>query len=394
MHYGWPPNEGPGHVTTGSAIAFAAERLVAPVEAMYYAIASRGFGWAGPIGQPVKGVHDIIAGTVYASIKIGASAVGAAIDRSAERPPAAPAKGLVPFVNALWGDDLGRHEARLSMGMTIMTASGASLGHSGATDGATGHIVVLIHGLGQTEASWRIDGAPDLVDRVDADGRLTPLLVRYNTGRSVAANGRDLAAALERAITTWPVAVEQLTIIGHSLGGLVGRSACVAGQHADHRWLGSVADLITTGTPHAGAPAEKAANLTAWGLAFSEVTRPLATFVNRRSRGIKDLRYGAIRDTDWGGNHPDALLRNATSAHELPSHISHHVIATTVTDSVESAPGWLLGDGMVRTHSATSLRGAVPATTTVRGGIAHSSIQRHGAIVDLLMDALEEAAAR
>lgn len=357
-----------------------------PVEAMHQAIASRSFGYVGPIARPIQGVHDTIAAGVYASIRAGAFALGAAIDRSSAPVPSEAGNGVVSFVNAVWGDDLGRHEGRLSTEMTIRTASGAQAAHAVAQDGVTGHLVVLVHGLGQTEDSWRSNDAPDLVDHIGADHRLTPLLVRYNTGRSVPTNGRDLAATLESAVAAWPVDVTRVTIIGHSLGGLVARSACLVGQEEDHTWSRFVTDVITTGTPHTGAPAEKVANAAAWGLSFAKVTRPLAAFVNRRSRGIKDLRFGAIRDSDWGGNHPDALLRNTAAAHPFPSHIAHHAIATTVTDAIDGAPAWLLGDGMVRTSSATSLRGGKPDTATVKGGVAHFSIQRHPAVAATVMD--------
>jgi pimeloyl-ACP methyl ester carboxylesterase len=270
--------------------------------------------------------------------------------------------------------------------MTMTTAPGSNLPDADPALDVTGHLVVLVHGLGQTEASWRNTNAPDLVDRIEADAASTPVLVRYNTGRSVAANGRDLAALLESTVATWPVDVERLTIIGHSLGGLVARSACLAGHDDGHDWPALLTDLITTGTPHTGAPAEKVANAAAWGLGFARVTRPLARFVNSRSRGIKDLRFGAVRDSDWGNTHPDALLLTTGADHRLPAHIAHHAFATTLTERVDGLPAWLLGDGMVRTRSATTPRGGTPSTLSVTGSVAHFSIQRDPAVVDAIMD--------
>jgi pimeloyl-ACP methyl ester carboxylesterase len=353
---------------------------------MHHTIASRSFRFVGPLGKPIQGVHDTITGAVYTSIRVGAAALGAVIDRSSARSAPNSGNAIVSFVNAVWGDDLGRHEGRVSIDMAITSASGTPATHFDSAERATGHLVVLVHGLGQTDASWRNDDTPDLVDRIAAHDHLTPLLVRYNTGRSVAANGRDLAAWLESTVAAWPVAVERVTIVGHSLGGLVARSACLTGHQDEHTWPDHVGDLITTGTPHAGAPAEKAANVAAWGLGFSRVTQPLASFVNRRSRGIKDLRFGAILDSDWGDDDPDALLRNATAAHRIGDHIAHHAIATTVTGAVDGPAAWLFGDGMVRTKSATNLRGSQPASTSVTGAVAHFAMQRHEVVLDSIMD--------
>ena len=255
-------------------------------------------------------------------------------------------------------------------------------------ESAASHLVVLVHGLGQTEDSWRCPDRTDLVDHLAADPTLAPLLVRYNTGRSVVTNGQALADLLEVTVASWPVDVERITIIGHSLGGLVARSACLAATNDDHAWLYRVRDLITTGTPHTGAPAEKAANVAAWGLGIARVTRPLAAFTNRRSRGIKDLRFGAIHESDWGSIDPDALLRNAATSHRLPPTVAHHVIATTVAGAVESPAGWAIGDGMVRTASATAPRGTTPKSVSTTGGVAHGSIQRDERVVHRILDIL------
>ena len=285
-------------MTTGSAIALATERLVEPVEGMHHAIASRGFGLTGPLGRPIHRIHNTVAATVYASIRHGATLIGAIVDGS----PLGTQTGsdaLVPFVNAVWGDDLGDHEGRLALAMSAITAAGDPVSAGIRDLEATPHLVVLVHGLGQSEASWRTDATPDLVDRLSADPGTTTLLVRYNTGRPIAANGFDLAALVESIALEWPVPVERLTLVGHSLGGLVCRSACVAGQSAGHGWVDLVSEVIATGAPHKGAPAEKAAHVAAWALGIARVTRPLAGFLNRRSRGIKDLRFGTILDSDW-----------------------------------------------------------------------------------------------
>ncbi len=353
------------------------ERLVEPVEAMHRVIASRSFNRVGLVGRPIRSIHDTVAGAVYGSIRVGATVLGALIDRRSGDPAGSHDGTIVRFVNAVWGDDLGRHQDALGLDMVMLEPSQEPAE-------PTGHIVVLVHGLGQSESSWSIEDAPDLVDLLGADPELTPLLVRYNTGRSVESNGRDLAELLESTTASWPVVVERITVVGHSLGGLVARSACVAAGDAGFTWLDLVGDLITTGAPHTGAPTEKAAHVAAWGLSFARTTRPLATFVNRRSRGIKDLRFGALRDSDWDGD-ADALLRTTRTGHPLPAHITHHAIAATLTETVDGPTAWLVGDGMVRTRSATAPPGDAPANVMLTGSVGHFSMQRTEAVLDTIM---------
>ena len=47
-------------------------------------------------------------------------------------------------------------------------------------------------------------------------------------------------------------------LFGHSMGGLVARGACHYGALARHEWLGRLDKLVFVGTPHHGAPLERA----------------------------------------------------------------------------------------------------------------------------------------
>src|SRR5207248_1368031 len=50
--------------------------------------------------------------------------------------------------------------------------------------------------------------------------------LHYNSGLHVSTNGRAFATLLESLVEEWPVPVEEMTIVAHSMGGLVTRSAC------------------------------------------------------------------------------------------------------------------------------------------------------------------------
>ena len=117
------------------------------------------------------------------------------------------------------------------------------------------------------------------------------MYVRFNSGRHVSENGRSLAALLDEVVAEWPVPVEQIALVGHSMGGLVARSACCAGGD----WTALVTHTVSLGSPHLGAPLESAVHYASAALGVTPETRPFAGFLRRRSAGIRDLRSGLAR---------------------------------------------------------------------------------------------------
>ena len=78
-------------------------------------------------------------------------------------------------------------------------------------------------------------GRAELRRRGSDDLGYTPVFVRFNTGRHISENGASLAALLDELVADWPVEVERIAIVGHSMGGLVARSACHRGGDVDAR---------------------------------------------------------------------------------------------------------------------------------------------------------------
>ena len=167
---------------------------------------------------------------------------------------------------------------------------------------ATPHVVVFVHGLGETEFAW---GRPSYGDRLAEDLGATPVFVRFNTGRHISSNGASLAALLDELVADWPVEIERLAIVGHSMGGLVARSAC----HHGGDWVPLVRHVISLGTPHMGAPLEQAVHALSAALHLAPETRPFARFLRRRSAGIRDLRRGSLVDEDWRDQDPGRAAR-------------------------------------------------------------------------------------
>ncbi|HSF84406.1 MAG TPA: hypothetical protein VLG28_01940 [Acidimicrobiia bacterium] len=371
-------------MSLGSTIDLAAQRLAAPVEGMHRAIAGRWFGALGDVAAPVRIAHDVIAGVVYGSIRVAGTAIGMGVDKVVG--PGSP-DGIQSFVNGLWGDGLDRHHERIGFAMAVCGPNGAAVpigpGLASAFPDATHRLVMFVHGLIESDTTWRTS---DLVRTIEASDPLTPVMLRYNSGLRISENGEQLSRMLAELDDAWPVAIDSIALVGHSMGGLVARSACQVGLTHGLPWTTKVSDIVTMGTPHRGAPLEKFANVAAWALSVAPETRPLAEFINGRSAGIKDLRFGAIAEKDWANAHPDALLRNTVGDHLLPDHIRHHFVAGVVTDDPDHPLGALVGDLMVRRTSATGHPRLEPTNVVTLGGLRHSDLRHDPRVIRHVME--------
>lgn len=375
-------------MSLGGAIALVADRIVEPVEETHRAIARRWFEALGVAGRPVRPAHDTVVSLVYKSIRFGGSIVGAGLDASVTLKPS-NAASVQAFLNGLWGDTLGRYHDRLAITMGMRDRDGSPIGPplGAAFSAATGRLVILVHGMGETETCWRgKDSSVGLVQALEDRQGLTPVSIRYNTGLRVSANGSQLASLLESVHSEWPVPVQSIALVGNSMGGLVIRGACQAAEAAGHRWIDDVSDVVTLGTPHRGVPLEKLTNVVAWTLSAVPETRPLADFLNSRSVGIKDLRFGATSKEDWFDADPDALLLNTVGDHPLPPHLDHHFVAGVITADPLHPIGVMVGDLVVRGASATGLRRLDPTNVMVLGGLNHHDLPREPEVIDQVMN--------
>ncbi len=179
-----------------------------------------------------------------------------------------------------------------------------------ALPAARSHIVVLAHGLCMNDLQWQRSshhhGAA-----LEQDLDCTPLYLHYNSGLPIALNGRRFARLLEMLVAQWPVSVERLSIVGHSMGGLVARSACVHGARHGHTWLGRLDAMVFLGTPHRGAPLERGGHWFETLLQVSPYSAPFARLGKIRSAGITDLRHSAVfgpgSEGDQAGAHVPPL---------------------------------------------------------------------------------------
>ncbi len=323
-------------------------------------IAGRVFGAVGSAtagsSRPVQVVHDAVSTAVYGAVQgtltAGARAAGlAAATRASGGPALADRPGTriaLGVLNGAHGDALAERAQALALPMTLRHA-GTDLpperdALAAAHPQATERLVVFLHGLVETEDSWRPrrDPGSGFGDRLQRDLGRTPVWVRYNTGLHIAANGRALADLLERLVAAWPVPVQELALVGHSMGGLVARSALA--QAGTAGWPARVSTTVTLGSPHLGAPLEQGVVRLAGVLRALPETRWLAEQLDARSVGIKDLQHGTLVEVDpLHGRTPLPL-------HSGPRHCT---VLATVAGAHDSRAGRLLGDLLVRPDSAT-----------------------------------------
>jgi pimeloyl-ACP methyl ester carboxylesterase len=362
----------------------------AGVGQVHQAIADRAFGAAG--SGPPRAIHDAVAGGVYAGLRgvagLAGRAAGVALAGRAPALSSTP-RGAVALavINGLRGDALEREGSELAQPMAIRLC-GEVVAPADFPD-AGPRVVVFLHGLFETELAWRFGGGDTYGERLGRDIGATPVNVRYNSGRHISENGRSLADLLEDLVASWPVAVERIALVGHSMGGLVARSACCHGFERGDAWVGLVRHTVTLGSPHLGAPLEQAVHYASAALGVAPETRPFARFLRRRSAGIRDLRQGSLVDEDWRDRDPDALRAAACKEVPLLDGAMHHFVAATVTERPDHPVGWLIGDWMVLQPSASGrgrsrMIGFREEDGMHVGGAHHLALLNHPAVYERL----------
>lgn len=337
----------------------ATERVTRVVEDMHRTIG------AGPdvLGRPLELPTRVVTKLAYGSVRAVTRLVGAGLDGALAQldelasgkldvAPGPEREAFLAALNGVVGDYLAERGNPLATPMTLrsegrtLTLDGASL--TRAFPDARARLLVLLHGSSMHDGQWSQGGYDHGAALSQALG-MSAVYVRYNTGLHISANGRELASMLARLAGAWPVLLDEIVLLGHSMGGLVARSACFFGEQARESWRDHVRTLITVGSPHHGAPLERLGNLAEPLLAVSRYSRPLARLGRLRSAGITDLRHGNVRDEDWLGRDRFASGRDLRVPLPLPRGVACYAIAgTTAREGSASLPG----DGLVSVDSA------------------------------------------
>lgn len=321
------------------------------VEAVHTVVAQRRVN---PRQRPVSGL-------VYQSIREITRIAGEGIDRAlaplevrvAENSPGAARAKLIATLNGVVGDHLAETDNPLAIHMRFCRAGApvaldaASL--RSAIPEPSGRILVLLHGLCGNDRDWLREGH-NHGEALARDLGYTPIYLHYNTGRHISENGREFSALLERLVQEWPVPVEDLALLGHSMGGLVARSACHYSEQAPvSQWRPTLTKLVCLGTPHHGAPLERGGNGLQRLVGVNRYLAPLGRLGKLRSAGITDLRYGAFLDEHWAGHDRFAPTGDTRDVVDLPTGVACYALAGTMSIRGRRHP---LGDGLVPVASA------------------------------------------
>jgi pimeloyl-ACP methyl ester carboxylesterase len=371
------------------------------LHSIHGSIAERAFRRTGLGGAPAHWMHDRIAGVVYGGLKGSVLAAGRVADVGLARRPRVVSNtprgaAVVAAINGLIGDTLERRQSSLHqpMGLRVdaepVGTSRAEL--AAAYPQATERIAVFLHGLMETEFSWRWGArasGESYGSLLERELGVTPVYVRYNSGRRISENGRSLAELLEQVVAGWPLPVTAVALIGHSMGGLVARSGAYQADLERKVWPTLVRQIVSLGTPHVGAPLEQAVHYASAGLDLLPETRPFSRLLRRRSGGIRDLRQGSLVDDDWRDRDPDALRAAAIAEVPLLDGATHCFVTATITRSPRHPLGRLIGDYLVLQPSGSGRSRTRRIAFDEEyghhvGGAHHFALLNHPAVYDKL----------
>ena len=326
------------------------------VEAMHLTIG----GGPAILGRPLERPTRAIAGRVYGTIRGVTKLVGASIDLAlAQLAPLLPEGGsgaereaMLAVLNGVLGDYLSATGNPLAIQMQLRQD-----GHPVELERrtlqpllpqASSKLLLLVHGSCLNDRKWLRLGH-DHGAALARDLGYTPVYLFYNSGLHVSTNGRAFAARLEELVARWPVPLDALVIVGHSMGGLVARSACHYGEVAGHRWRRKLDKLVCLGSPHHGALLERGGNWLELLLGVSRYSAPLARLGRIRSAGVTDMRFGLVVDEHWEGRERFAHPGDPRRKLDLPAGVGCYAIAATTASGARRR---LPGDGLVSVDSA------------------------------------------
>ncbi len=333
------------------------------VEAMHAQIARP---LAGPPKPGAAARTEGITGLVYGSVRGVTKLVGAGahalVGAASAFPPRLPSAGvsvrreaIVAALNGVLGDQLAANGNPLAITMAMRSRGRALRLEPASLVASLGQVrpklLVLLHGLCMNDLMWLREGH-DHGAALARDLGYTPVYLHYNSGLHISTNGRAFAELMQELVSHWPVPLEELTLLSHSMGGLVARSALQLGADAAMSWAPRLDRLAFLGTPHHGAPLERGGHGVDLLLGASKFSAPLARLGQLRSAGITDLRHGSVRDADWAGRGRFAHGTDTRQPLPLPASVACYAVAAHTGERPGDLRSRLIGDGLVPLRSA------------------------------------------
>lgn len=328
------------------------------VEAMHHKIVHPSFLPSTPIQHAVTNIASI----TYKSIKFTTQFIGTSLDIALGQ--LAPILGEIKTsdereairsaINGVVGDYLEEKDNPLKITMQFkyqgkpLSIDSKSIEQS--IPNVNGNILLMIHGSSMNDIQWTRK-AHNHGEELAKDLQKTSIYLHYNSGRHISTNGQEFNELLEDLVKIWPVPIEKINIIAHSMGGLVTRSALYYSQQKQNTWSKHLKKIVFLGTPHHGAALERAGNYFQAILKNIHYTNPLANLGNIRSAGVTDLRFGNLIDEDWQDDDRFKAHKDKRKHIPLPEQVECYSIAAD-NGKVEDTSMGLFDDGLVDIKSA------------------------------------------
>jgi pimeloyl-ACP methyl ester carboxylesterase len=279
------------------------------------------------IYKAVEGVAKAVGGGVEKALTVLESVIG----KSTDPRDSFEKDAVLAALNGVMGDRLEANQNPLRTQMTLRYKTGASQGPK---------LLLVIHGLCMNDSQWNlrnVEGNPidGHAEKLEKDLGYTPVFLKYNTGCSIQSNAQTLSEKLDDLVEKWPIAIEEISVLAHSMGGLLVRRACEHVKSSPGRWRSLLKRIVFLGTPHFGAPLEQAGQWIDLLLGSNRFSAPFTRLTKLRSQGINDLRLGF-----------DAAL---------PDGVACFAIAATIAAKRSKVAERLTGDGLVPLNSALGI---------------------------------------
>jgi len=310
----------------------------------------------GITGLVYKTIHDVTRLTGKGADTMMASLQQLFESAESTTPGTPRREAFLAVLNGVMGDRLAEDNSPFAIPMSLRYR-GETLNWQPPLPPAdtSNKVLLLIHGLCMDDLQQHGRRANNTAEHGEALASVlgySPVYLRYNSGLHISQNGQELSDQLEQLVTCWPRSIDDLSVIAHSMGGLLIRSALHSATQDGLHWPKRIGNIVFLGTPHHGAPLERAGNWLDVMLGATPYTKPFTALGQLRSAGITDLRHGNVQHEDWHGHDRFHLKPDTRRLTPLPETVGCHTVAATLAENSGALADHLVGDGVVPLRSA------------------------------------------
>jgi hypothetical protein len=207
------------------------------IESLHASIASR----RGILGRVTTTPTRGITGQVYRVVRWVTGLVGRSLDvllgrlvlLIGESGSSPGREAVLAALNGVLGDYLAETANPLAIRMCFRVSGQALVLEKGALSQSVAEpgnkLLVVLHGLCMNDLQWgpltskggKVDekaSAASMPERLAELMGFGAVYLHYNSGRHISENGRDFAALMTQLVAQWPVPVDEIVILTHSMG--------------------------------------------------------------------------------------------------------------------------------------------------------------------------------